>query len=186
MEMPEYTPRRPYTFDRVVRITFSVIIVLAVLYLLNALKGVLLPFFVACLIAYMLEPIVQWNMKWTHLDSRFIPVALTLFETCATLAVFCVLFIPYLVSETAEMTQMIRDYATTQTKIPYISDSIHNFLRSNIDFNEIAKLLSRDEWKDLIKKHCVIFMELSEFRAGINIRSPELADCGALRDFHHA
>ncbi len=151
MEMPEYTPRRPYTFDRVVRITFSVIIVLAVLYLLNALKGVLLPFFVACLIAYMLEPIVQWNMKWTHLDSRFIPVALTLFETCAALAVFCVLFIPYLVSETAEMTQMIRDYATTQTKIPYISDSIHNFLRSNIDFNEIAKLLSRDEWKDLIK-----------------------------------
>ena len=151
MEMPEYTPRRPYTFDRVVRITFSVIIVLAVLYLLNALKGVLLPFFVACLIAYMLEPIVQWNMKWTHLDSRFIPVALTLFETCAALAVFCVLFIPYLVSETAEMTQMIRDYATTQTKIPYISDSIHNFLRNNIDFNEIAKLLSRDEWKDLIK-----------------------------------
>ena len=51
--------RRPYTFDRVVRILFSVVSLIAVLYLLDVLKGVLLPFLVACLIAYMLEPLVQ-------------------------------------------------------------------------------------------------------------------------------
>ena len=56
--------RRPYTFDRVVRILFSVVSLIAVLYLLDVLKGVLLPFLVACLIAYMLEPLVQWNMRW--------------------------------------------------------------------------------------------------------------------------
>ncbi len=143
--------RQPYTFDRVIRILFTVCTIIAVVFMLDTLKGVLLPFLVACLIAYMLEPLVQWNMAWTRSKTRFIPVLLTLFEVCAIGGVCCVIFIPYLVSETSEMTRMIKDYATTQIQIPYISNGIHEFIRSNIDFNEISKLLSHDEWKELIR-----------------------------------
>ena len=143
--------RQPYTFDRVVRILFTVLSILAVLFLLNMLKEVLLPFIVACLIAYMLEPVVKWNIRWTHLKTRFLPVLLTLLEATMVVAVFCLIFIPYLVSETTEMTRMIRAYTTSQTQIPYISQSIHDFIRDNIDFNEVTKLLSREEWKELIK-----------------------------------
>ena len=152
MDSYEIPPRTPYTFDRVVRILFTVCTVIALVFLLDSLKGVLLPFLVACLIAYMLEPVVRWNMKWTGLETRFVPVALTLFETFALLAVFCIVFIPYLISETAEMTVIIKRYATTQIQIPYISSSIHEFLRENIDVNEISKLLSQDEWMSLIRK----------------------------------
>ena len=144
-------PRRPYTFDRVVRILFTVCTLVAVIFFLDSLKGVLLPFLVACLIAYMLEPIVTWNMKWTHSKNRFLPVMLTLLEACVALAVFCGIFVPYLISETTEMTKMIRDYATKQIQIPYVSSKIHEFLRDYLDPNEISKLLSRDEWKSLLK-----------------------------------
>ena len=58
METPA---RRPYTFDRVVRIFFSLCGVALVLVLLDILQGVLLPFLVACLIAYILEPVVGWS-----------------------------------------------------------------------------------------------------------------------------
>lgn len=143
--------RRPYTFDRVVRILFSVVGLFAALYILNLLQGVLLPFLVACLVAYMLEPIVKWNMRLLHLKSRFLPVVLTLTETVIAAAVFCIIFIPYLVSECEQMAAMIRTYATTQINIPYISDNIHRFIKENIDFNEISNLLSRDEWKSLLK-----------------------------------
>lgn len=112
----------------------------------------MLPFLVACLIAYMLEPVVQWNLRWTRLRSRFIPVVLTLFEVSVIATVFCLVFIPYLVSETSQMAVMIRKYATTQIQIPYLSQSVHDFLRNNIDFNQISRLLSRDEWIELIKK----------------------------------
>lgn len=152
MDSYEIPPRTPYTFDRVVRILFTVCTVIALVFLLDSLKGVLLPFLVACLIAYMLEPVVRWNMKWTGLKTRFVPVALTLFEAFALLAVFCIVFIPYLISETAEMTVIIKRYATTQIQIPYISSSIHDFLRENIDVNEISKLLSQEEWMSLIRK----------------------------------
>ena len=144
-------PRRPYTFDRVVRILFTVCTLVAVIFFLDSLKGVLLPFLVACLVAYMLEPIVTWNMKWTHSKNRFLPVMLTLLEACVALAVFCGIFVPYLISETTEMTKMIRDYATKQIQIPYVSSQIHEFLRDYLDPNEISKLLSRDEWKSLLK-----------------------------------
>lgn len=143
--------RQPYTFDRVVRILFSVCGILIVIYLLDILKGVLLPFLVACLIAYMLEPIVKWNMRWTHLKSRFIPVVLTLLEACTAFGVFCWFFVPYIVSECTQMTEMVKAYATAQIKIPYISESIHRFIRDNIDFEQMARLLSRDEWHTIIK-----------------------------------
>lgn len=143
--------RQPYTFDRVMRILFSVLSILAVLYLLNLLKDVLLPFIVACLVAYMLEPVVKWNLRWTRMKSRFFPVILTLLEFAAAIAIFCAIFVPYLISETSEMSRMIRTYTTTQANIPHISQSIHDFIRDNIDFNEVSKMLSREEWKELIK-----------------------------------
>lgn len=68
----DYYPRRPYTFDRVVSILFTVCGLVAVLYLLNLLRGVLLPFLVACLIAYMLEPMVKWNQRLTRCRTRSI------------------------------------------------------------------------------------------------------------------
>ena len=80
--MSEHNIREPYTFDRVVRIIFSIAGIVAAIVLLNCLKGVLLPFLVACLIAYMLEPLVRWNQRWTRLKGRFIPVVLTLLEAC--------------------------------------------------------------------------------------------------------
>lgn len=143
--------RRPYTFDRVVRIIFSICGVLATLYLLDILKGVLLPFLVACLISYMLEPIVSWNRKLLRTRKRFFPVVLTLLETCILAGAFCAIFIPYLISECTEMADMIKTYATKQIDIPFISSNIHRFIKQNIDFNSIYKLLSHKEWEELIK-----------------------------------
>lgn len=143
---------RPYTFDRVVRIVFTVIGVAFALYLLNLLKDVLLPFVVACLMAYMLEPIVKWNMRLLHLKSRFIPVLVTLIEVCSLLALFCIVFIPYLMTETAQMADAIKTYATTQIRIPHMSQQVHNFIRENVNFDIISRYLSKDEWGKIIKE----------------------------------
>ena len=151
MDKAKYPARQPYTFDRVVRISFSVIGIIAALYILDALKGVLLPFFVACLISYMLEPIVKWNMKLLHLKSRFFPVVLTLLEACLVICIFSMLFFPYLVTEAEQMAEMVRTYASSQIDIPYISGPIHDFLKENLDFDSISKLLTPQEWKELIK-----------------------------------
>lgn len=144
--------RQPYTFDRVMRILFSICSVLIVIYLLDVLKGVLLPFLVACIISYILEPVVKWNMRLMHTRLRFLPVLMTLLEAFVITGGFLWVFIPYIVSECSEMGDMIRAYATSQIRIPYLSENIHRFIRDNIDFNQLLRMLSRTEWQAFVKQ----------------------------------
>lgn len=151
MDKARIPTRQPYTFDRVVRITISILGIIASLYVLDALKGVLLPFFVACLISYMLEPVVKWNMRVLRLKSRFLPVILTLLEVCLILSIFSMLFFPYLIEEAEQMANMVRMYASTKIDIPYISGPIYDFIKENLDFDSISKLLTPQEWKEIIR-----------------------------------
>lgn len=149
--MPDSYQRTPYTLDRVVRIFFSIAGLVIALYFLYLLKGVLLPFMVAMLLAYMMEPIVLWNRKWLHCKRRFLPVMLTLIEVVAVLGVFAAIFVPYLIQETTQMADAVRSYATSQVDIPYISQEIHNFIQQNINFEEISKYLTQDQWGEMIR-----------------------------------
>lgn len=151
MDKIKYPPRQPYTFDRVVRITFSILGIIAALFLLDALKGVLLPFIVACLISYMLEPIVKWNMALLRIKSRFLPVIFTLLEVCLVIGIFSILFIPYLLEEADQMARMIKEYASANVEIPYVTGPIYDFIKQNLDFESISRLLTPEEWKDIIK-----------------------------------
>lgn len=145
------TQRNPYTFDRVVRIIFGIAIAIGILYIVNILKNVLLPFMVACLLAYILEPMVKFNGKVLHTRRRFLPVMMTLLEVAALAALFCWIFVPYLVGECTRMAEALHKYATTQIHIPYVSQQIHDFVRDNVNFNEISKWMSREEWMKLAK-----------------------------------
>ena len=144
-------PRRPYTFDRVVRIIFSLCGLVITLFLLDLLSDVLLPFIVACLIAYLLEPSVELNKRILGSKRRFFPVVMTLLEAVSLVGILCWILIPYLVDECTEMTKIVRDYASSQIQIPYISKEIHDFIRQNVDFDQIGRLLSREQWWELIK-----------------------------------
>lgn len=146
------TNRRPYTFDRVVRIFFSVCAILGTLYLLNMLKGVILPFLVACLIAYTLEPLVQWNMRVLHRKARFLPVLLTLIEVTALGSLALAFLIPYIADETQNMSRMLKMYAQTQIKVPYLPDSIHAFLREELEIQNLSDLMHNPEWQEMLKK----------------------------------
>ena len=94
---------RPYTFDRVVRLVISTLGILAALWLIDTLRAVLLPFLVAWLIAYMLEPFVQYNMRLLRVRKRFLPIFVTLFETVLLLVALGVVFMPDIAKEMRQM-----------------------------------------------------------------------------------
>lgn len=149
--MSDHPIREPYTFDRVVRIFFSFCGLLIAIYLLYVLRGVLLPFMVAMLMAYMMEPIVLWNQRLTRCRKRFIPVVMTLIEVLVVFATFGAIFVPYLISETNQMVESLKQYATSKVDIPYISKEIHIFIQNNINLEELEKYLSKEQWTELGK-----------------------------------
>lgn len=61
--------QKPYTFDRVVRILITLSILIGLGLLINRLSAVLLPFFIAWLMAYLLYPLVrffQYRLKFKY------------------------------------------------------------------------------------------------------------------------
>lgn len=136
------TKRQPYTFDRVVRIFFTIASIGAILWLVNTLSSVLLPFCVACLIAYLLEPVVQFNRRIFKIKRRVPAIALTLIETLLVIVAIGLLFIPTLLEESQQMAAMFKEYATSKANIQYLPEEVHTYIRKIIDFEQLSALLT--------------------------------------------
>lgn len=142
--------RQPFTFDKVVRLLITAAAVVAVIILINLLKDVLLPFLVGCLIAYILEPIVQYNRELLHLRGRVIAVFVTLFEITTILSLLAYFMIPSLISEMSQVGVLLKEYASSDVDIPFLPDDLHRLLRDNINFEEIASKFSDQDYLKLI------------------------------------
>ncbi|MDE6176753.1 MAG: AI-2E family transporter [Paramuribaculum sp.] len=137
--------RQPYTLDRVVRLVITVVLVIVAIWLVNILKGVLLPFLVACLIAYLFEPMVQFNRRMLHLRGRGVAIFVTLFEALFLLSLILYFFVPMLIDEVTQMAAILKAYGSSDADIPYFPKAIHEFLKRNIDFNLVGRLLTKEQ-----------------------------------------
>lgn len=141
---------RPFTLDRVVRLLISLGAIVAAVWVINLLKEVLLPFCVAWLAAYMLEPFVQYNKKLLGFRRRLMPVFLTLLEFVLILIVIGILLVPSIVDEVGHLSALIQNYATSNREIAFIPEAVHDFIRQNIDFEAISKHLTAQNLQDYI------------------------------------
>ena len=142
--------RKEFTFDRVVRMAIGLAVIGAILWLLNYLKGVLLPFAVACLVAYMMNPMVEWNKSMLRLKGRTLPTILTLLEVTMAVTGILWLLIPYIYDESHRMALMLGEYVQAQLNVPYLPAAIHEFIKQYIDVDFIQSLLTREQWISLI------------------------------------
>lgn len=137
--------RRPFTFDRVVRLLITIAAVLAAVWLIKILKSVLLPFLIAWLVAYLLEPFVQYNKRLLRVKNRWLPIFMTLFEVCLVGCAIGVFLVPSVVREMHQVADFIGRYANAGTNIPFIPPEVHEFLKQNIDFEKIARGLTSED-----------------------------------------
>ena len=71
--------RKKITFDSFIRGSIGCVLVVGILMLVERLSGVLLPFFIAWLIAYMVYPLVKFFQYKLRLKSRIISIFGSLF-----------------------------------------------------------------------------------------------------------
>lgn len=143
--------RQPYTFDRVVRMLIGLALLLGIIWLINILKGVLLPFCVACLIAYMFEPFVQYNRRLLHLRRRAPAIFVTLFEAVFLFALVCYFFVPIMIDEMNRMGALLSNYATTEMRIQFLPQEVQDFIRRQVDFTALSKMLTDQEIGSLVE-----------------------------------
>lgn len=144
--------RQRFDLDRTVRLLINCVIFIGVIWLVNTLRGVLLPFLVGCLIAYIFEPFVQFNRQLLKLRGRVIATFVTLFEVFFFCCALAYLILPMIVHESAQMAAMLKAYSAARQSVPFVPESIQAFLRRNLDFELIASKLSREEWTRMIEE----------------------------------
>ena len=144
------TENRPFTFDSVARILITIACVVGAIWLIDYLSGVLLPFAVACVLAYTLNPMVEYNCRLLHLKNRVGPAILTLVELVmiVTLVSYCIF--PFVVSEISELVAMLKEHNQMNTNGKFISEGVHEFIRTHINVEDISKLLTKEQWVNFI------------------------------------
>ncbi len=153
------TVPRPFTFDRVVRMLITLAVVIASVWLINELRSVLLPFLVAWLVAYLLEPFVQYNRRLLGVRNRWLPILMTLFECVLIVVAVSVFVVPSILKEMHQVADFIRHYTENGTQISFVPDSLHRYIKESIDFERISKELTRQDIQSL-------FDTLGSFIAG--------------------
>lgn len=144
------TPR-PYTFDRVVRLIVVVVCIAAAIYLINVLRNVLLPFCLACLIAYLLEPLVETNQHLFHLKGRVIASLLTLLEVTALLGMLAYFFVPSIVNELRELDSLLEGVGKNRVRVPFIPDEILLPVQNWINDFKLTDLLESSHLESLLQ-----------------------------------
>lgn len=132
---------RPFTFDRVVRMLIGVAIVVVAVWLIDMLKDVLLPFCVACLVAYMLEPLVNLNQKILKTKRRVLPVFITLIETTLIIGIITYFFVPSITAEIDHLKVLLKDYSE---RSPVEADRLTLYFHEYVNPDVILRLIENN------------------------------------------
>lgn len=102
--------KRPFTFDRVARILFILLIVGVVIWVLNAIGPVLVPFLLAWLCAYLLMPVVHFFERKLKIKSRSLSVTLVLLLLLGVLVGVIAILVPSITAEVKKAWELFQYY----------------------------------------------------------------------------
>ena len=139
------------TFDRFVRGLLLVIGVVGLYYLLDALSGVLLPFFVAWLLAYMMYPLIIFLEQKCRIRYRLLSIMVAIVVVFGVLAALIVFTIPPAVQQMVRLSDDLLHYASTYLSGTDIPEQIEFFMHQNFDRNTIVQFFRQDEVVDAIQ-----------------------------------
>ncbi len=125
--------RKKITFDLFVRGVLTGIVIIFVLYLINKLSGVLLPFFIAWLIAYLLYPFVKFFQYKLRLRSRILAIIMVMLLFMAVFGLVVWGVFPPLIDEFSKVKDLITAYFIEGTKQADIPGTVVNFIKEYVD-----------------------------------------------------
>ena len=135
---------RPYTFDRVVRILFAAGFLAGLIWLLGYLSDVLIPFAVAFLLAYLINPLVVVIQK--KIPNRTVAVLLSLMIVLVGFTAVGAMVVPMVAKEVVDMGKLLSDLAEDSD----LATRAASILPADL-WQSIKDVATRPEVRDLFK-----------------------------------
>ena len=138
------------TFDRFMRWAIVGGIVVAVLGIINYLSAVLLPFFIAWLLAYLMYPLVKFFENRLKIRVRAVSILLSMFVVVLALAGITWMIIPPLIEQFGKFGQLAMHHFHNITHLQSIPEAVTNWATDNR--HEIERFLRSDDFTDAVKE----------------------------------
>lgn len=143
---------KTFTFDRVVRILISIVIMIAAYLLIQRLSSVLIPFLVAWLIAYLLYPIVTFIQYKCRVKSRILSIIITVLLIVGIIVGGSYLIMPPILEEMTHVKDIVVEYFSTDSTVASVSGEVQKFIKRNIDINELTKALTVQDVSQFVEE----------------------------------
>lgn len=118
-------------------------VVIAVIYVMGYLSGVLLPFFVAWLMAYLLYPLVKFVQYRMHVPTRALSIIVSVLFVAAVIGLVIWLIIPPMFEQFGKLGDLVGDYVRNKAHTDNVSASMRDYLQNNRE--EIERFFRRDD-----------------------------------------
>jgi len=158
---------KPYTFDRVVRIVIGLAVLIILYLLLKRLSDVLLPFFIAWLMAYLLQPFVSFFQYKLKFKSRILAVISTLVLFIAVISGLIYILVPVIGAEVEKMSNLIVLYTKGLSMESFIPVAWQNEFRNYLSHLNFQSVLNDEKLMVVIQKVMPRLWDL--FNGSINL-----------------
>jgi len=143
---------REFTFDRVVRIVITVLIIGAIIFLLGYFKAVLIPFVISLIIAYLMNPFI--NLIQRLVKNRGVAVILGVLLAIGFFVGIGLLVIPMISVQVRHAGQLINELVSNtdwQAQIDkYVPATWALKIKAFLASGDIQKLLDENEIKNAV------------------------------------
>ena len=143
---------KPFTFDRVARIIFGLAAISGIIYLIAILRNALLPFLIAWLLAYMMQPFVKFFQYKLKLKNRLLSIIAVIVSGLLLLSLIGVIIVPSVTQEVNKTMELLHRHNIGYGNIPMVPQSWVNYLEEHIDPDQLAQLLSKENIEKAIKQ----------------------------------
>lgn len=142
-------------YDRFVRLLGGLAVVGVLYVLLRRLSAVLVPFFLAWLIAYLLYPIVCFFQYKCRLRSRLLATVVTLLLIIGVLCVAAWLIVPSVAAEFSGLKQSIVDYVGTWVSAESpLAGWVRSYMIEHLDLATLTSALSFGDLSSIVQRVC--------------------------------
>lgn len=142
---------KPFTFDRVIRIVFGVVMIAGLIYLIAVLRNALLPFLIAWLLAYLMQPFVRFFQYKLKLRSRILSIIAVLVATLLVVGGGVALVVPSITDEVNKTFELMQEH-NQYGHVPLIPASWMDYIEKNVDPEQLAQLLSKENIENAVKQ----------------------------------
>ena len=137
------------TFDRFIRWASAGALVLAVLFMVNWLSGVLLPFFIAWLFAYLLYPVVKFIQYRMHVRVRALAIIIAMLGVLGVVGLMVYFIIPPMIDQFQKLYGILMHWLHQTAHTNDLGSLVRRWIEDNQD--EVERFFKSSDFKETLR-----------------------------------